>query len=167
MTVPDLIVVLLRMLELKTPHAHDHHWLRVAQAAPIIQRAVRAERSAQPLELVGAVMVKESSVRWTSDGRKNGPLLVGAAGEVGYMQTKPDGRAGEICADLDIYRPLENVQCGVRLLDLAERECGGEPLDWLIHYNHPAAACGPSEYARRVLAILARAKLAAVLAAEP
>src|SRR3989338_4069477 len=104
MPVAELIVVLLRMLELKTPHTHDHHWLRAAQAAPLIQRAIKAERSQQSPELVGAVMVKESSVRWTRDGRKNGPLLVGAAGEVGYLQIKPDGRAAEACQDLDFYR---------------------------------------------------------------
>ena len=112
--------------------------LRITDLAPVVLRESRRAHL-DPL-LVAAVAWHES--RWRMDAR-------GAAGEVGVMQIHPRGAGAFRCvglpADLD-----GNVRCGVAILAWVRRRCGGGPERWLGAYA--GHACGPSVYARRVLA---------------
>jgi hypothetical protein len=157
-----LIVAILRMMEVRSPDRHPthcHHFLRASQVTSIVVRQLEAEKSSLPGALISAVIGKESSWRWRKEGdttyRKGAGVLTGERGERGYMQIKPDGRATIFCADIlerALERPDENVACGIRLLEAAQAECGGEPGNWLGRYR--GDPCGPSEYARNVLRIL-------------
>jgi len=154
-----LVVAILRMMGVRVPHeTHCTHYLRAAQVAPVVLRALDVERSDLRPTLVAAQQGNESSWRWRREGdatyRPGAGVLTGAHGEVGWAQVKPDGRATEYCTDLDIRRPDGNVRCQIRLLHEARAACGGEPINWLGRYR--GDPCGPSDYARRVLAIEAR-----------
>jgi hypothetical protein len=155
-----LIEAILRMMSAKVPHETNcHHYLRAAQVAPVVLRQLAVEKSDLSPLLVVAQHGNESSWRWSRQGnttyRKGRAIIVGEHGEVGWAQIKPDGRATMFCADLDIRRPDGNVACQIRLLEEARRGCGGEPANWLGRYR--GDPCGPSDYAQRVLAIMARA----------
>jgi hypothetical protein len=148
-----LITAILRMMGFGPLHTRTcEHTKRAQQVAFEIPRAIRAERSHQRATLLAAVAGAESSWRWT----RRGDVIRGKDGEVGWYQIHPEGRGETACQDLDIGRPEGNTRCAVRLLDIARRECGPEPVDFLGRYNG-IRACGPSEYARQVLAIEAKA----------
>lgn len=145
-----LVVAILHMMGDRRAHVYRE---RAAAFAFHAERAIAAERSDLPPELVAAVAGKESSWRWMRDGK----VIEGTSGDSGYMQVVPRA-AAQVCPDLDVRRrPVDNIRCGLRLLALARKRCGGEPANWLGAYNR-GSGCGPSEYARKVLAIMARAE---------
>ncbi len=121
------------------------------------EKAIALEHTKLDHEIIEANAGNESSWMWT----RHGAVIRGAAGEVGWHQIKPDGRALALCTDLDVFRPVDNVRCGIRLLDEARRRCGGAPENWLSGYR---GGCGPSDYSRRILALVAKARPAKVLA---
>lgn len=102
-----------------------------------------------PVKRLASVTMKESSFRID---------VVGKAGERSLMQIKPDGIATYLCPDLldQLDRPRQNILCGIRILRDAERRCGPDPLDFLGRFNG-TRECGPTAYARKVLAIEAAA----------
>lgn len=132
---------------------------RAAAFAFHAERAIAAEESKRDPALLSAVAGRESAWRWTRGGK----ILTGKAGEIGFMQIHPKGRALAACTDLDIYKPVENIRCGLRLLALAEHDCGGAPANWLGGYQGQKH-CGPSDYSARVLAWYEKAKRTKVLA---
>jgi hypothetical protein len=128
---------------------------RAEIAGPILEQAALAEEALlgvwpgtydKSTRLVGAVAMKESGLMLDA---------VGAGGEIGIMQINPNGLAQRECLDLD-WRgsPVDNVRCGVRILDRARSRCPGAPPEvWLGLYKG-WKKCGSSKYAHRVLVIL-------------
>lgn len=129
------------------------HTRRAEAVAPLLEAA--AERHALDPLVLAAVMVRESSARMH---------VVGARGEKGYMQIKPDGMAKLKCPDLNLDDPKENVECGARLLVMARERCGGDVRNWIGTYN--GRRCGPSAYADRVLVLVDRVRGGTLAAAE-
>ena len=142
------MIAVLHMMGDRRAHVYRE---RAAAFAFHAERAIAAERSGIAPNLLAAVAGKESSWRW----EWKGAIIEGQAGDLGYMQVTPE-TAAELCPGLDMRRPVDNIRCGLRKLAAVERECGGPPANWLGRYN--GQKCGPSCYADRVLAIVARAE---------
>lgn len=143
------MIAILHMMGDRRAHVYRE---RAAAFAFHAERAIAAERSDIAPNLVAAVAGKESSWRW----EWKGAVIEGQAGDLGYMQVTP-ATAAELCPGLDMRRPVDNIRCGLRRLGTARAACGGEPANWLGHYNR-GNGCGQSDYADRVLAIMARAE---------
>lgn len=140
MTVAALVSALLHLTG--NPPGRSFH-ARLERVAPVLLEVAAAARM-DPL-LVGAVIWRESAFDQGAVGRH---------GELGVMQLLPRGWARAVCTDL-LNRLLDlraNVECGVRILEWARQKCGGGPERWLSLYN--GSGCGPTRYARRVLAVL-------------
>ena len=96
-----------------------------------------------------------AAVAWVESGYRQG--VVGAAGERGVFQVKPDGMARYLCRGLQLSSLHENARCAVRLLANARRVCGGSEARWLSSFNG-ARGCRATHYADRVLAIRRRVR---------
>lgn len=110
--------------------------------------AETAQAHIDPL-IVAALIVRESGCR---------PGAVGAAGEIGLTQIKPDAAGIRFCEDLlpRLKRPAENIRCAVRVLAWARAKCGPDPGKYVGAYQ--SGNCRASRYSRRVLSLLPQPK---------
>jgi soluble lytic murein transglycosylase-like protein len=119
------------------------HAKMARRLAPIIV----AEAAAYDLDprLVTMVISHESDFR---------ARMVGAAGEIGLMQVKPDGHAAWLCSKWEVRHlrnPKLNVRCGVKILAYMRTRCGDPAERWLTAYN--GGRCRDGAYGRKVLAL--------------
>jgi len=115
---------------------------RIIEHAPVV--LAEATRAMVNPIIVGAIIVKESMFD---------PDAIGAKGEVGLMQVKPDATALMVCQDLlDVLaEPWANIRCGIRILKSFQRRCQGLVEHGLSAYS--GRKCGPSRYASEIIAM--------------
>jgi hypothetical protein len=140
LTLPALIAA---MLEIAGSDCHRPCQARARVLAPVIM----AEAGGLDPLLLAAISFKESSYRLD---------VVGRHGDLGPWQVRPLGMAAHLCRDLmaTLVQPVSNLRCAIRILRYAAKRCGGGVEAMLSAYN--GRRCGPSGYARRVLALMAR-----------
>lgn len=126
-------------------HTATCRHVRLAERyAPIIVQ--ESERYGIDPVAVAALISHESGFR---------SRAVGAHGEIGLMQVKPDGHAVRLCPR-EVQRlrnPRLNIRCGVRILSYMVKRCGGSMSRALTAYNN-GGGCWEGGYTRRVLARL-------------
>jgi hypothetical protein len=143
----DLVITVLLMLGYSpAEHTRCHHYRRAAKFAEAISRVYTRIEPTLPanmtIDIVAATGINESSGVWR----------IGRGGEVGWMQIHPAGRGKTLCSDLNVWRPDDNIECGIRLLVAAQNGgCDSEPEAWLGRYNG-WQRCGSTPYAQRVVA---------------
>lgn len=150
-----LVVALLAMLG--SPRYHH----RAEVAAAVIHEAAELEGLDEDEEMhLAAVAVHESRLTLRIFSAPHGPNHVR---DTGIVQINPEGMQRTLCRGLNWRRrPVDNARCGARILLAARDRCG---LGWaagLSGYN--GRHCRPTRYSRRVLALVERARHAAVVA---